>query len=171
MSQSLSRRSLLTLAAVSLAAASLDTFGLGEGAAAQARAVPIRAIKVSGTRTVTLQAIAPMVADQIGSILGPRYSPGAKGGATLVVDLTLIILDEDAGGTGSLSLPFGRDSGVDQLQGRVSLIGPRREAITSFPLLATSSATYRSVLRMYPDPRRLNGIARAFAWWTVDKLG
>jgi hypothetical protein len=38
-------------------------------------------------------------------------------------------------------------------------------------MLATTGPTLRSTLRMYPDPRRLNALARAFAWWTVDKLG
>jgi hypothetical protein len=133
--------------------------------------VPIRVIRVTGERAVTLQNLAPLVAEQLASILGPRYAPGARGGATLLVQLTQVLLDDGDGGTGSLRLPFGHDTGTDQLEGQVMLVGPRREAFATFPLLVNSGAIYRSSLRMFPDPRRLNALARAFAWWTVSKLG
>ena len=144
------------------------------GAALAAPAVPglaIGAVRVTIARqTRTLAVIAPMVAERIADNLGPRLVPGARGGATLFVELTQVLIDNGDGGTGSLQLPFGQDSGVDQLQGHVVLIGPHREALVEFPMLANSGATFRSSLRMFPDPRRLENLARAFAWWTVGKL-
>jgi hypothetical protein len=139
--------------------------------AVAAPGVPIGAIHVTGRRTRTLTVLAPLVAEELATILGPRFAPGLKGGATLIVDLTQVILDDGDGGTGSFVLPFGQDSGSDQLEGNVVLVGPRREALAEFPMLATSGATYRSKLRAFPDPRRLKILARAFAWWTVGKLG
>jgi hypothetical protein len=112
-----------------------------------------------------------MVAEEMARVLGERYQPGVKGGATLVIELTYNALDDGDGGTGTLTLPFGHDSGVDQLEGNVHLIGPRREAYASFPLLVSAGATYRSSLRMDPDPRRLRILANSFAYWAAGKLG
>ena len=66
--------------------------------------------------------------------------------------------------------PFGHGGGADALQGQVALIGPRRETLTEFPMLATTSPTFRSAMSIGPDPRRLNALARSFAYWTAGKL-
>ena len=81
-----------------------------------------------------------------------------------------MVLDSFDGGANTLSLPFGHAGGADALQGDVALVGPRREALAAFPMLATTGATFRSEMRAFPDPRRLDALARAFAWWTVGKL-
>jgi hypothetical protein len=159
------RRSVLAvLGAAALAAAA------GPAAADPAAGVPIGAIEVSGLRTATLQALAPMVARQIATILGPRYQPGVRGGATLVINLTLASIDDSGGGADTSTRPYGHDAGSDALTGDVALYGPRREALAEFPMLATSGAVLRSTLRPFPDPRRLDMLARAFAWWTVRKI-
>jgi hypothetical protein len=159
------RRTILaSFGAAALAAAA------GPVAADPAAGLPIGAIHVSGLRTATLQALAPMVARQVATILGPRYQPGVRGGATLVIDLTLASIDDSGGGADTSSRPFGHDAGSDALTGDVVLVGPHREALAEFPMLATSGAIFRSTLRALPDPRRLEMLARAFAWWTVRKI-
>jgi hypothetical protein len=165
MTHGVDRRGVLAL--IAGAACAVASGGMALAATGGA---PISAIRVDGRRTRTLAELAPMVAGELGTILGPRFQPGVRGGATLVIELTQVIIDDDDGGTGSLRLPFGRDSGVDQLQGHVTLIGPRRELLAEFPMLSSSGATFRSQLRAFPDPRRLANLARSFAWWTAGRL-
>ena len=165
MSGKVSRREVL-----SVIAGAASALALGGSALAAVGGMPIGAIRVEGSRTRTLSELAPMVAGALGTILGPRYQPGARGAATLVVELTQVIIDDGDGGTGSLSLPFGHDGGADQLEGHVVLVGPGRELLAEFPMLTSSGPTFRSQLRMLPDPRRLANLARSFAWWTVGKL-
>jgi len=49
--------------------------------------------------------------------------------------------------------------------------GPRGEALTDFPFLASTGAMFRSSLDFYPDPRRLQGLAHAYAYWVARKIG
>jgi hypothetical protein len=157
------RRTLLMLAAGAVLG------GAGSAEAAPSGA-PIGAIRVTGSRTVTLATLAPMVADQLAGMLAERYRPGLRGGATLVIELTQVVLDDSDGSSGDRFFS-GHGGGADALQGHVALIGPRREALAEFPMLATTSPIRRRVLPAGPDLLRLNALAHSFAYWTAGKLG
>lgn len=164
------RRTVLTIAGASLLAAVLAGCTTpAPGLTEQAKAMPIRGVHVSGTANRTLQVLAPMVAQELVAELGPRYAPGAKGGATVVIELTGVVIETGSNG-GSRHFRFNIDA-VDQLEGRVTLLGPRGEALTDFPFLASTGAMFRSSLDFYPDPRRLQGLAHAYAYWVARKIG
>jgi len=132
---------------------------------ALAQSVPIRAIRVRGSANRDLRRIAPMVARELARQLGPRYVPGARGGATLAVDLTGLDLPVDTDG-GFFSMGY-----VDVLEGRIALIGPRGAALQQFPLLAQTGS--RDASDMYPDATdaRLGSLAYTYAHWVISKLG
>ena len=166
----LDRRAMLALAGSSL----LMTIVSGcttpaPGLTPEAKTVRVGVIRVTGTANRTLELLAPMVAEELASELGPRYAPGSRGGATLLVELTGDVLDDSTNG-GSREFRFSTGGAVDQLEGRVVLAGPHGEAYTSFPFLVSTGATFRSILDIYPDPRRLRNLAQAYAHWTVAKL-
>ena len=152
---------------------------IGMGAAAillcvtgpvQAQAVVIRAIKVTGRANRDLARIAPMVAHELGRQLGARYAPGARGGATLVVNLTDVSLPIDTGGSDR----FFRHSGggnSDSLEGEIALIGPRGAAIQQFPLLASRPSTDASDRYFEPSEARLSILAYTYSYWLISKLG
>ncbi|MGH6645141.1 MAG: hypothetical protein ACRED3_20845, partial [Bradyrhizobium sp.] len=117
-----------------------------------------------------LEQLAPLVAEQLAPLLGRRYAPGARGGSTLLIELTGSVLDDSDNG-GSHDFRFSRGAAVDQLEGKVALVGPRGEAFASFPLLVSHGAMFGSIMDIYPDPRRLRDLARAYAYWVASKLG
>jgi hypothetical protein len=151
------RRAVLVLAAGSF----FSTVGT-----ALAQGVPIRAIRVRGSANRDLARIAPMVARELARQLGPRYVPGARGGATLSVDLTGLDLPVDTDGGGFFSIGY-----VDVLEGRIALIGPKGAALQQFPLLAQTGS--RDASDMYPDATdaRLGSLAYTYAHWVISKLG
>ncbi|MDQ0472932.1 hypothetical protein [Labrys wisconsinensis] len=163
------RAALAVVGASVLAAALAGCTTPAPGLTEQAKAMPISGVHVSGTANRTLEVLAPLVAQELVSELGSRYAPGARGGATLVVELTGVLI-ETGGNGGSRHYRFSVDA-VDQLEGRVSLLGPRGEALTDFPFLASTGAMFRSSLDFYPDPRRLQGLAHAYAYWIARKIG
>ena len=150
-------------AAFALAAGFLISASAG---AALADGPPIRAIRVSGTANRDLARIAPMVARELAHQLGPRYAPGAKGGATLDVDLTVLDLPTDTGSNGFFVSP----GYTDVLEGRIAVIGARGAALQQFPLLAQTGSTDAS--DMYPDATnaRLGSLAYTYAHWVISKL-
>jgi len=96
--------------------------------------------------------------------LGPRYEPGARGGATLTVDLTQVHfpVDTDAGF-------FSTSGDMDYLSGNVRVVAGRR-AIAAFPLEAHSASVDASDEYQEPTPARLGGISYAFAHAVVGRL-
>jgi hypothetical protein len=131
-----------------------------------AQGAPIRAIKVSGRANRDLARIAPMVARELAHQLGSRYVPGARGGATLAVELTVLDLPVDTGSDGFF-MSFGE---VDVLKGQIALVGAGGAALQQFPLLAQTGSTDAS--DMYPDATdaRLGSLAYTYAHWVVSKL-
>lgn len=136
-------------------------------APALAADVPIRAIRVTGRANRELARLAPIVAEQLARQLGPRYVPGARGGAMLAVELTGINLPVNTGGD-----RFFRHFGgsVDVLEGNIAVIGPRGAAVQSFPLLASNGSIDASDIYLEATPARLNGLAYAYAHWVISKL-
>jgi len=166
MASRISRRALLALAGSAALAAAAGP--------AAAQAVPVRDIHVTATSDgATLQTLAQMVGEEFVALLGARYVRGARTGGTLVVTLTGVdLVDSTGAASGGRHRTFnGGNGGNDQLEGTVALLGPRREVIAAFPLLAVTGATFRADWRMVPDPRRLQSLAHAFAYWAVGKLG
>jgi len=153
-----SRRVVLAMAASLLAGAS---------SSALAQGFVIRAIHVTGEANRDLARLAPMVAQQLARQLGGRYAPGARGGATLSVELTGLDLPVNTGGD-HFFRHFG--GGVDVLEGQVALIGPRGAAIKAFPLLASTSSTDASDIYMEPTESRLGALAYTYSYWLVGKL-
>ena len=143
------------------------SLALAGTAPALAAGVPIRAIRVTGRANRELARLAPLVAEQLASQLGPRYVPGARGGATLSVELTGINLPVNTGGD-----RFFRHFGgsVDVLEGNIAMIGPRGAALQSFPLLASNGSIDASDIYLEATPARLSGLAYAYAHWVVSKL-
>jgi hypothetical protein len=133
--------------------------------AASALELPVRAIRVSGHGNRDLARIAPMVAQALAHKLGQRYAPGARGGSTLVVDLTVIDLPVDT------SSDFVFSSGyVDVLKGTVAMLGGKGGPLQQFPLMAQTGSMDAS--DSYPDAtdRRLSSLADTYAYWVVSKL-
>lgn len=151
----LSRRALFSLAAGFFAAAT---------GSALAQGILVRAIKVRGEANRDLKMLAPVVAQHIAEQLGPRYVPGARGGATLEVNLTSIDFPVDTDGGDFFS------NDVDVLAGNVRLVGPRGATITAFPLQAQTGSVNASDEYQAPTPARLNNIAHTYAYWLIGKL-
>jgi hypothetical protein len=157
----ITRRSILGAAAA---------LALGVAGTAQAQGIPIREIRVSGRANRDLARLAPMVARELARRLGPRYAPGARGGATLVVTLTGVELpDSDSGSDFGFMRHFGGN--LDVLDGQIALIGPGGAQIRQFPLLAQTTSTDAS--DRYPDATdlRLASLASTYCYWIVSKLG
>lgn len=133
---------------------------------ALAQGLPIRAVQVTGQANRDLKMLAPVVRQQLVSQLGPRYEPGARAGATLVVNLTSVDfpVDTDAGDF------FSFNGDVDVLAGTIRLVGPGGRTITAFPLQAQSGSVNASDEYQAPTPARLNSIAYTYAHWVVGKL-
>jgi len=132
-------------------------FAIGAGSA-EAQGVPIRAIQVTGQANRDLKMLAPVVQRQLAEQLVPRYVPGARGGATLVVNLTSVDFPVDTEGGDFFS--FNGD--VDVLTGTVRLVGPGRRTIAAFPLQAQSGSVNASDEFQAPTPARLNSIAYTY---------
>lgn len=154
----LTRRGLFALAA---------GLALVAPAPAMAGGVPIRAIRVTGRANRELSRLAPIVAEQLAHQLGLRYAPGARGGATLAVELTGINLPVDTGGD-RFFRHFGGN--VDVLEGNITVIGAGGRALQSFPLLASNGSIDASDMYMEATPARLTGLAYAYSHWVVSKL-
>lgn len=127
-----------------------------------------RSIHVTGTRTRQIAALAVLVQGQLQRQLGARYVPGARGGASLDVVLTDAVLPVGGGRT---IRDVGEGPDNDQLEGRVAVTGPGGRPITSFPLLSSSLAINNSEYYQFEDSQRLQSVARAFAYYTIQKLG
>jgi hypothetical protein len=126
-------------------------------------AIPIiRSVHVSGHQNLWVVNVGPYVERNLVRLLGNRYQPGAKGGATLQVELTGISFptSDDA---------FGGDS-VDALEGRVTLVSASGGVLKSFPLLASTASVDAEAEIPEPTPRRYDWMASTFAYWTLSKL-
>ena len=128
--------------------------------------LPIRAVQVTGQANRDLKMLAPVVRQQLVSQLGPRYEPGVRGGATLVVNLTSVDFPVDTDGGDFVSF----NGELDVLTGTIRLIGPGGRTITAFPLQAQSNSVNASDEYQAPTPARLNSIAYTYAHWVVGKL-
>jgi hypothetical protein len=124
----------------------------------------IKAVRVSGGGNLWLQTMPPFVQRNLIKQLGPRYQPGARGGATLSVQLTDIDFptDSDAG-----IISF---SSVDTLDGRVTLASSSGAVLKSFPLLASTSSVDAAAEVPMPTPRRYDWLASSYAHWLLSKL-
>jgi len=124
----------------------------------------IRSVRVSGTINLWVRNICPYVQQHLIEDLGPRYQPGARGGASLVVELTGIDMPSDSDG-GGISM----DS-TDVLEGRISLLSAGGGAIKSFPLLASTASIDAASEIQEPTPRRYDWLASTYAHWVIEKL-
>jgi hypothetical protein len=124
----------------------------------------IKAVRVSGGGNLWLQTMPPFVQRNLVKQLGSHYQPGARGGATLTVQLTDIDFptDSDAG-----IISF--DS-VDTLDGRVTLVSSSGAVLKSFPLLASTSSVDAAAEVPMPTPRRYDWLASSYAHWLLSKL-
>ncbi len=124
----------------------------------------IKAVRVSGSGNLWLRTMPAYLQRNLVKQLGPRYQPGAKGGATLVVQLTDIGFPSDSDG-GLISV----DS-VDTLDGRVTLLSSSGATLKSFPLFSSTSSVDAAVEIPEPTPRRYDWLASSYAHWLLGKL-
>jgi hypothetical protein len=124
----------------------------------------IKAVRVSGSGNLWLQTMPPYLQRSLVKQLGPRYQPGARGGATLVVQLT------------DISFPSSSDSGiisfdsVDTMDGKVTLLSPSGSVMKSFPLFSSTASVDAAVEIPMPTPRRYDWLASSYAHWLLGKL-
>ena len=155
------RRALLVLGA------SLALGGCATSMAAGPAVPVVRSVRVTGDQNVYIERIAPYVQRAIVEQLGPRYQPGAGGGATLVVELTGIELPTASADSFG---PFGSDSS-DDLDSRVTVLSPSGAVIKNFPLLVSTFSVDADDRIPFPTPRRFNSLAHTYSYWAVSKLG
>ena len=124
----------------------------------------IKAVHVSGGGNLWLQTMPPFVQRNLIQQLGPRYQPGARGGATLTVQLT------------DISFPTDSDAGViswdsvDTLDGRITLTSSSGAVLRSFPLFSSTTSVDAGAEVAMPTPRRYNWLASSYAHWVLSKL-
>ncbi|CAM5764358.1 hypothetical protein LMIY3S_01120 [Labrys miyagiensis] len=124
----------------------------------------IKAVRVSGGGNLWLETMPAYVQRNLIRQLGSRYQPGAKGGATLVVQLTDISFPTDSDG-GLVSF----DS-VDTLDGRITLLSASGGALKSFPLFASTASVDAMPEVPMPTSRRYDWLASSYAHWVLSKL-
>ncbi|MFN8830590.1 MAG: hypothetical protein ACK50Q_14980 [Labrys sp. (in: a-proteobacteria)] len=132
---------------------------------------------VLGQTGITLRQLAPFLREELEAQLGDRFRPGLKGGLTLQVTLTGVLLaDRDSGGFfdddgfGRGRRRFGGGFNIDQLEGRVEVLRGKK-IMSSEPLLATRGATFRPpAFDLMPDPDRLRRLAQTYAYWAIRKV-
>ncbi|GLS22202.1 hypothetical protein GCM10007874_52190 [Labrys miyagiensis] len=149
------RRAFLTLCA-SLALGSCATSYAGV-----ASLPVIRAVHVIGGGNLWLQTMPPFVQRSLIQQLGPRYQPGARGGATLTVQLT------------DISFPTASNAGfgsVDTLDGRITLASASGAVLQSFPLFSSTASIDAAAEVTGPTPRRYDWLASSYAHWVLTKL-
>ncbi len=120
----------------------------------------IRSVRVSGHGNLWLQTMPSYLQRSIIQQLGSHYQAGARGGATLSVDLTDIGFPTPAGIDGS-----------DTLNGRITLLSSSGGVLRSFPLFASTGPIDSAAEVTGPTPRRYDWLASSYAHWLLGKLG
>jgi hypothetical protein len=154
-SEIIGRRAFLTLGASMVLAGCATSYADVAGIPA------IRAVHVSGGGNLWLETMPAYLQRNLIQQLGPSYRPGARGGATLTVQLTDISFPTaSTGGFGS----------VDTLDGRITLASAAGGVLRSFPLFASTASVDAAAEATGPTPRRYDWLASSYAHWVLSKL-
>jgi hypothetical protein len=98
-----------------------------------------------------------------------RLAPGDRAAPTLVVRIDHLFLGESANGIFS---PMGQVEARDSIQGAGVVVGPQGQTLGTYPLFTTlDNYTGGSNFEVGTERRRVDDLAKAFAYWLPGQMG
>jgi hypothetical protein len=160
---------------IGLLAASLSVSAVfAQGSAALPPGTHFRAIKVDvgpverDVGDPTASWIAQDLPPALQATFATRLAPGDRAAPTLVVRIDHVFLAE----SGGVVSPLGEVEARDSIEGAGVVMGPQGQTLGVYPLFTTlnnftGGSNYEAAL----GPRRVNDLAKAFAYWLPGQMG